>query len=104
MGIRCMCPQSPPRPTSALNSNPDRRPDAPRPPSHTQVAFIGGVADSNGYGWAIAKALAEAGATIAVGTWPPVLGIFKVRWRVRSIDGGRVCLSVWGVCDGHRGT
>lgn len=47
----------------------------PKPP---QVAFIGGVADSNGYGWAIAKALAEAGATIAVGTWPPVLGIFKV--------------------------
>ena len=47
-----------------------------------QVAFIGGVADSNGYGWAIAKALAEAGATIAVGTWPPVLGIFKVGERV----------------------
>ena len=42
-----------------------------------RCAFIGGVADSNGYGWAIAKALAEAGATIAVGTWPPVLGIFK---------------------------
>ena len=34
-----------------------------------KVAFIGGVADSNGYGWAIAKALAEAGATITVGTW-----------------------------------
>lgn len=55
-------------------------PTAPEPPdpNRPQVAFIGGVADSNGYGWAIAKALAEAGATIAVGTWPPVLGIFKV--------------------------
>ena len=28
-------------------------------------------------GWAIAKALAEAGATITVGTWPPVLKIFQ---------------------------
>ena len=34
-----------------------------------KVAFIAGVADSNGYGWAIAKALADAGATITVGTW-----------------------------------
>ncbi len=29
------------------------------------------------YGWAICKALAEAGATITVGTWPPVLSIFQ---------------------------
>ena len=35
------------------------------------------VADSSGYGWAIVKALSEAGATVAVGTWPPVLGIFE---------------------------
>lgn len=42
-----------------------------------KVAFVAGVADSTGYGWAIAKALAEAGATITVGTWPPVLNIFK---------------------------
>lgn len=41
-----------------------------------KVAFIAGVADSTGYGWAIAKALADAGATITVGTWPPVLSIF----------------------------
>ena len=41
-----------------------------------KVAFVAGVADSTGYGWAIAKALAEAGATITVGTWPPVLNIF----------------------------
>jgi len=42
-----------------------------------KVAFIAGVADSTGYGWAIAKQLANAGATIVVGTWPPVLTIFE---------------------------
>ena len=40
--------------------------------------FIGGVADSTGYGWAIAKACAEAGATILLGTWPPVLPMFMM--------------------------
>jgi len=43
-----------------------------------KVAFIAGVADSTGYGWAIAKQLADAGATIVVGTWPPVLKIFEM--------------------------
>lgn len=42
-----------------------------------KTAFVAGVADSSGYGWAIVKALSEAGATVAVGTWPPVLGIFE---------------------------
>jgi enoyl-[acyl-carrier protein] reductase I len=50
-----------------------------------KVAFVAGVADSTGYGWAIAKALAEAGATIIVGTWPPVLNIFKL-----SLDKGKL--------------
>ncbi len=40
-------------------------------------AFIAGVADDSGFGFAIAKALAEAGASISVGTWPPALGIFE---------------------------
>jgi enoyl-[acyl-carrier protein] reductase I len=40
-------------------------------------AFVAGVADDGGFGFAIAKALAEAGATICLGTWPPALGIFK---------------------------
>lgn len=40
--------------------------------------FIGGVADSTGYGWAIAKACAEAGADIILGTWPPVLPMFTM--------------------------
>jgi enoyl-[acyl-carrier protein] reductase I len=39
-------------------------------------ALIAGVADDGGFGFAIAKALAEAGATICVGTWPPALNIF----------------------------
>lgn len=40
-------------------------------------AFVAGVADDGGFGFAIAKALAEAGATICVGTWPPAMGIFE---------------------------
>ncbi len=39
-------------------------------------AFVAGVADDGGFGFAIAKALAEAGASICVGTWPPAWGIF----------------------------
>lgn len=40
-------------------------------------ALVAGVADDAGYGFAIAKSLAEAGATICVGTWPPALNIFR---------------------------
>eukprot|EP01036_Dinobryon_divergens_P026882 gene26882-35575_t len=43
-----------------------------------KVVFIGGVADSSGYGWAIAKACAAAGAKILLGTWPPVLPMFQM--------------------------
>lgn len=39
-------------------------------------AFVAGVADDGGFGFAIAKFLAEAGATVCVGTWPPALNIF----------------------------
>src|ERR687884_45089 len=39
-------------------------------------ALVAGVADDAGYGFAIAKALAEAGASVAVATWPPALNIF----------------------------
>ncbi len=44
------------------------------------------MADSSGYGWAICKALAEAGATVTVGTWPPVLGIFQKSLERGSFD------------------
>jgi enoyl-[acyl-carrier protein] reductase I len=40
-------------------------------------ALVAGVADDGGFGFAIAKALAEAGASVCVGTWPPALGIFE---------------------------
>ena len=49
-----------------------------------KTVFVAGVADSSGYGWAICKALAQAGATITVGTWPPVLGIFQ-----KSLNSGK---------------
>lgn len=39
-------------------------------------AFIAGVGDDQGFGWAIAKALAEAGAEILIGTWTPMMKIF----------------------------
>ena len=39
-------------------------------------AFVAGVADDGGFGFAIAKSLAEAGASVCVGTWPPALTIF----------------------------
>lgn len=55
-------------------------------------AFVAGVADDNGYGWAIARALAAAGASVCVGTWPPVLRIFdRLREKGRldtSLPGG----------------
>lgn len=43
-----------------------------------KTVFVAGVADSTGYGWAIAKACAEAGAKIILGTWPPVLPMFQM--------------------------
>lgn len=43
-----------------------------------KTVFVAGVADSTGYGWAIAKACAEAGAKVILGTWPPVLPIFQM--------------------------
>ena len=54
-------------------------------------AFVAGVADDKGYGWAIAKALAEAGASVCVGTWPPTLRIFTM-----SLERGKLDLSLAG--------
>ncbi|KDP24617.1 hypothetical protein JCGZ_25533 [Jatropha curcas] len=53
-------------------------------------AFIAGVADDNGYGWAIAKSLAAAGAEIIVGTWVPALNIFESSLRRGKFDESRV--------------
>ncbi len=60
-------------------------------------AFVAGVADDGGFGFAIAKSLAEAGATICLGSWPPALGIFqkllergKMDESMRLSDGGKL--------------
>jgi enoyl-[acyl-carrier protein] reductase I len=53
-------------------------------------AFIAGIADDNGFGWAIAKALAEAGAEILIGTWVPVLKIFQGSWANGKFDASRL--------------
>ncbi|HEX4457237.1 MAG TPA: NADH-specific enoyl-ACP reductase, partial [Polyangia bacterium] len=52
-------------------------------------ALVAGIADDNGLGFAIAKALAEAGATIIAGTWPPALGIFKTLLERGKLDESR---------------
>jgi enoyl-[acyl-carrier protein] reductase I len=49
-------------------------------------AFVAGVADDGGFGFAIAKALAEAGASVCLGTWPPALGIFKTMLERGKFD------------------
>jgi enoyl-[acyl-carrier protein] reductase I len=52
-------------------------------------ALVAGVADDAGFGFAIAKALAEAGATVCLGTWPPALGIFETLLRRGKLDDSR---------------
>ena len=49
-------------------------------------AFVAGVADASGFGFAIAKALTEAGAKVCVGTWPPALNIFETLLRRGKLD------------------
>jgi len=48
-------------------------------------AFVAGVGEDSGYGWAIVRALARAGASICVGTWPPMMRIFT-----KSMERGRL--------------
>lgn len=52
-------------------------------------AFIAGVADDQGYGWAIAKALAECGAEILIGTWTPIMKIFATNLANGKLDASR---------------
>jgi enoyl-[acyl-carrier protein] reductase I len=52
-------------------------------------ALVAGVADDGGFGFAIAKSLAEAGATICVGTWPPALNIFNNLLERGKMDDSR---------------
>jgi enoyl-[acyl-carrier protein] reductase I len=60
-------------------------------------ALVAGVSDDGGFGFAIAKSLAEAGASICVGSWPPALGIFlkllergKIEESLRLSDGRKL--------------
>jgi enoyl-[acyl-carrier protein] reductase I len=48
-------------------------------------AFVAGVADDKGYGWAIVRALSAAGAKVCVGTWPPAMRIFT-----KSLERGKL--------------
>ncbi len=52
-------------------------------------ALVAGVADDGGFGFAIAKELAEAGATVCVATWPPALNIFLNLIERGKIDESR---------------
>jgi len=53
-------------------------------------AFIAGIGDDQGFGWAIAKAFAEAGATILVGTWTPMMKIFTTALENGKFDESRL--------------
>jgi enoyl-[acyl-carrier protein] reductase I len=60
-------------------------------------ALVAGVSDDGGFGFAIAKALAEAGSNVCVGSWPPALGIFtkllergKMDESMRLSGGGKL--------------
>ena len=52
-------------------------------------ALVAGVADDAGFGFSIAKALAEAGATVCVATWPPALNIFNNLLERGKLDESR---------------
>ena len=47
---------------------------------------MAGVADDQGFGFGIAKALAEAGASVCIGTWPPAMKIFTTMLRRGKMD------------------
>ncbi|KAK3277302.1 enoyl-[acyl-carrier-protein] reductase [NADH] [Cymbomonas tetramitiformis] len=53
-------------------------------------AFVAGVADDQGFGWAISKALTQAGAEVILGTWVPALNIFETSLRRGKFDESRV--------------
>jgi enoyl-[acyl-carrier protein] reductase I len=52
-------------------------------------ALVAGVADDGGFGFAIARCLAEAGASVCVGTWPPALTIFTTMLERGKFDRSR---------------
>ena len=53
-------------------------------------ALVAGVADDGGFGFAIAKSLADAGASVCVATWPPALTIFRNLLERGKMDESRM--------------
>ena len=51
-----------------------------------KLALVAGVADDQGYGWAIAKALKQAGARVIITTWPPALNILRMSLERGKLD------------------
>jgi enoyl-[acyl-carrier protein] reductase I len=49
-------------------------------------AFVAGVSDDGGFGFGIAKALAEAGAKVCLGTWPPTMKILTMMLERGKLD------------------
>lgn len=52
-------------------------------------ALVAGVSDATGFGFAIAKSLAECGAKVCVASWPPAMGIFETMLRRGKMDEDR---------------
>jgi enoyl-[acyl-carrier protein] reductase I len=52
-------------------------------------AFIVGIGDDQGFGFAIAKALAETDCDIIIGTWTPIVNIFETAWKNKKFDESR---------------
>lgn len=52
-------------------------------------AFVAGIGDDQGFGWAIAKALYEAGCEVLIGTWAPIVNIFTTSWKNGKFDESR---------------
>jgi enoyl-[acyl-carrier protein] reductase I len=52
-------------------------------------ALVAGVADDSGFGFAISRRLAEAGASVCVGTWPPAYNVFT-----KLLESGRISKSL----------
>ncbi|KAI3885632.1 hypothetical protein MKX03_016797, partial [Papaver bracteatum] len=76
--------------TRAMSQSTDSKPTLPSLPIYLRGKreFIAGIADDNGYGWAIEKSLAAAGAEILVGTW--ALNIFETSLCRGKFDASRV--------------
>ena len=53
-------------------------------------ALVAGVADDAGFGFAIARSLASAGAEVSVACWPPALGIFTKLLERGKLDASRM--------------